>query len=110
MNGWAGCRNEGVWSFWRGNMASVIRYFPQQALNFAFKDEIQRMFKISKNATYKEKFSKVRQQQGCGSRSRSIPSIFKTPESGYGSRGSECNFFCVKVLSSEVDQAKSGLI
>ena len=52
-------RNEGVLSFWRGNFASVIRYFPQQALNFAFKDEIQRMFKISKNASYKEKFSKV---------------------------------------------------
>jgi hypothetical protein len=75
INGCAGCRNEGVWSFWRGNMASVIRYFPQQALNFAFKDEIQRMFKISKNATYKEKFSKVRyrfNQSGCGPRSRSI--------------------------------------
>ena len=29
--------NEGVTSFWRGNFASVLRYFPQQALNFAFK-------------------------------------------------------------------------
>ena len=29
--------NEGVSSFWRGNFASVVRYFPQQALNFAFK-------------------------------------------------------------------------
>lgn len=58
-------RNEGVLSFWRGNMASVIRYFPQQALNFAFKDEIQRMFKISKNATYKEKFSKNILSGGC---------------------------------------------
>ena len=29
--------HEGVRSFWRGNFASVIRYFPQQALNFAFK-------------------------------------------------------------------------
>ena len=29
--------HEGVTSFWRGNFASVIRYFPQQALNFAFK-------------------------------------------------------------------------
>ena len=28
---------EGITSFWRGNLASVIRYFPQQALNFAFK-------------------------------------------------------------------------
>jgi len=51
-------RNEGFLSFWRGNMASVIRYFPQQALNFAFKDEIQKVFKIKKNSSYKEKFSK----------------------------------------------------
>ena len=29
--------SEGVASFWRGNYASVLRYFPQQALNFAFK-------------------------------------------------------------------------
>ena len=29
--------HEGISSFWRGNFASVIRYFPQQALNFAFK-------------------------------------------------------------------------
>ena len=28
---------EGITSFWRGNFASVLRYFPQQALNFAFK-------------------------------------------------------------------------
>lgn len=29
---------EGLTSFWRGNLANVIRYFPTQALNFAFKD------------------------------------------------------------------------
>jgi hypothetical protein len=38
--------NEGVLSFWRGNFASVLRYFPQQALNFAFKDQIQTIFKV----------------------------------------------------------------
>ena len=27
---------EGVMSLWRGNTANVIRYFPTQALNFAF--------------------------------------------------------------------------
>ena len=32
--------HEGLTSFWRGNFASVIRYFPQQALNFAFKVNI----------------------------------------------------------------------
>jgi hypothetical protein len=35
-----------VLSFWRGNLASVLRYFPQQALNFAFKDQIQTGFKV----------------------------------------------------------------
>ena len=41
--------NEGVLSFWRGNFASVLRYFPQQALNFAFKDQIQTVFKVRTN-------------------------------------------------------------
>ena len=32
---------EGVYPFWRGNLANVLRYFPTQALNFAFKDQIK---------------------------------------------------------------------
>jgi len=35
---------EGVVSLWRGNTANVLRYFPTQALNFAFKDQFKRMF------------------------------------------------------------------
>merc|ERR1711992_365630 len=31
-------KTEGVYPFWRGNLANVLRYFPTQALNFAFKD------------------------------------------------------------------------
>uniref|UniRef100_G1KEX8 ADP/ATP translocase n=1 Tax=Anolis carolinensis TaxID=28377 RepID=G1KEX8_ANOCA len=31
-------------SFWRGNLANVIRYFPTQALNFAFKDKYKKIF------------------------------------------------------------------
>lgn len=31
-------REEGALSLWRGNGANVARYFPTQALNFAFKD------------------------------------------------------------------------
>jgi len=57
--------NEGVTSFWRGNFASVVRYFPQQALNFAFKDEIQKRFKVSSNASKKERFSKNILSGGC---------------------------------------------
>jgi len=56
---------EGLTSFWRGNFASVIRYFPQQALNFAFKDEIQKSFKVSKNASNKEKLGKNILSGGC---------------------------------------------
>jgi solute carrier family 25 (adenine nucleotide translocator) protein 4/5/6/31 len=41
---------EGVGPFWRGNMANVVRYFPTQALNFAFKDKIKAAFKVPKSA------------------------------------------------------------
>jgi len=57
--------NEGFASFWRGNFASVLRYFPQQALNFAFKDEIQKQFRVSKNASNKERFTKNILSGGC---------------------------------------------
>ena len=32
-------KEQGFLSFWRGNVVNVIRYFPTQALNFAFKGE-----------------------------------------------------------------------
>jgi solute carrier family 25 (adenine nucleotide translocator) protein 4/5/6/31 len=35
---------QGFYSLWRGNTANVIRYFPTQAFNFAFKDTFKRMF------------------------------------------------------------------
>jgi len=41
-------KDEGIIPFWRGNMANVLRYFPTQALNFAFKDKIKAMFKSKK--------------------------------------------------------------
>ncbi|XP_049962441.1 ADP,ATP carrier protein 2-like [Schistocerca serialis cubense] len=37
-------REQGVLAYWRGNMANVIRYFPTQALNFAFKDKYKQIF------------------------------------------------------------------
>ncbi|CAA19176.1 ADP,ATP carrier protein [Schizosaccharomyces pombe] len=39
---------EGVISLWRGNTANVLRYFPTQALNFAFKDKFKKMFGYKK--------------------------------------------------------------
>ncbi|KAA0715606.1 ADP/ATP translocase 2 ADP,ATP carrier protein 2 [Triplophysa tibetana] len=37
-------KEQGFVSFWRGNLANVIRYFPTQALNFAFKDKYKQIF------------------------------------------------------------------
>ncbi|XP_065489966.1 ADP/ATP translocase 4 [Caloenas nicobarica] len=34
----------GFFGFWHGNLANVIRYFPTQALNFAFKDKYKPIF------------------------------------------------------------------
>lgn len=39
---------EGIISLWRGNLANVIRYFPTQALNFAFRDYFKRTFGFNK--------------------------------------------------------------
>jgi len=37
-------KEQGFASLWRGNLANVIRYFPTQALNFAFKDTFKEIF------------------------------------------------------------------
>ena len=48
---------EGIAPFWRGNLANVLRYFPTQALNFAFKDTIKAMFATPKDASPSVKFA-----------------------------------------------------
>jgi len=42
-------KEESFGSLWRGNMANVLRYFPTQALNFAFKDHFKKMFGYKKD-------------------------------------------------------------
>jgi solute carrier family 25 (adenine nucleotide translocator) protein 4/5/6/31 len=37
-------KEQGFAALWRGNLANVIRYFPTQALNFAFKDTYKKVF------------------------------------------------------------------
>jgi len=48
-------KEQGFTSLWRGNLANVIRYFPTQALNFAFKDTFKEIFMkgIDKNDFWK---------------------------------------------------------
>jgi solute carrier family 25 (adenine nucleotide translocator) protein 4/5/6/31 len=36
--------SEGFGSFWKGNLANCVRYFPTQAMNFAFKDHFKKWF------------------------------------------------------------------
>ena len=37
-------QEEGVKGLWKGNYTNVLRYFPTQALNFAFNDRFKKMF------------------------------------------------------------------
>jgi len=49
---------QGIGAFWRGNFTNVIRYFPTQAFNFAFKDVIKDMFpKADKNKEFGKFFA-----------------------------------------------------
>lgn len=52
-------KEQGVLSLWRGNLANVIRYFPTQALNFAFKDTYKRIFMdgVDKNKQFTKFFA-----------------------------------------------------
>merc|ERR1711872_920556 len=50
-------KTEGVYPLWRGNLANVLRYFPTQALNFAFKDAIKAIFATPKGASPATKFA-----------------------------------------------------
>jgi len=43
---------EGFGSLWRGNLANVLRYFPTQALNFAFKDFFKNLMAFKKSESY----------------------------------------------------------
>jgi len=50
-------RSEGLAAFWRGNLVNVLRYFPTQALNFAFKDSIKSLFVVPKESAAYKRFS-----------------------------------------------------
>jgi len=47
---------QGIKAFWRGNLTNIIRYFPTQAFNFAFKDSIKAMFPKADKRTEFGKF------------------------------------------------------
>lgn len=40
---------EGLFALWRGNLSNIMRYIPQQAFNFAFKDSFQKQLSPDQN-------------------------------------------------------------
>jgi len=58
-------KNEGFAAFWRSNFTNCLRYFPTQALNFAFKGRIKALFKASPNEPTYAKFGKNIAAGGC---------------------------------------------
>lgn len=55
---------QGFKSFWRGNMTNIIRYFPTQAFNFAFKDLIKGLFPKANPNTEFLKFFMINMASG----------------------------------------------
>jgi len=55
---------QGLLAFWRGNFTNVIRYFPTQAFNFAFKDTFKKMFPSYNPKTEFGKFFLVQMASG----------------------------------------------
>lgn len=55
---------QGVGAFWRGNITNIIRYFPTQAFNFAFKDSIKAMFPKADKKTEFGKFFMINLASG----------------------------------------------
>merc|ERR1719262_1712771 len=55
---------QGFGAFWRGNTVNVIRYFPTQAFNFAFKDTIKNLFPKANPKTEFGKFFAINMASG----------------------------------------------
>ena len=55
---------QGIKAFWRGNGTNIIRYFPTQAFNFAFKDGIKAMFPKADKKTEFGKFFMINMASG----------------------------------------------
>lgn len=55
---------QGIAAFWRGNFTNVLRYFPTQAFNFAFKDTIKVLFPKANPKTEFWKFFAINMASG----------------------------------------------
>ena len=69
-------QNEGVLSLWRGTTANVIRYFPTQALNFAFRDTYKSMFAYKKERDGYAKWMAGNLASGCAAGATSLLFVY----------------------------------
>lgn len=69
-------KEEGIGALWRGNLANVIRYFPTQALNFAFKDTYKNMFRKFDPKTEKLKFFLANMASGGAAGATSLAFVY----------------------------------
>jgi solute carrier family 25 (adenine nucleotide translocator) protein 4/5/6/31 len=76
-----------VVSLWRGNWSNVIRYFPTQALNFAFKDKFKAMFAFKKERDGYAKWVAGNIASGSVGLASSFP-VFSADKAGIIGRGS----------------------
>merc|ERR1711881_163634 len=67
---------QGVGAFWRGNGTNIIRYFPTQAFNLAFKDTIKAAFPKYNNKTDFWKFFAVQLASGGAAGAASLSIVY----------------------------------
>jgi len=67
---------QGMGAFWRGNGTNIIRYFPTQAFNLAFKDSIKSAFPRYNNKTDFWKFFLVQLASGGAAGAASLTIVY----------------------------------
>merc|ERR1712153_143330 len=75
---------QGVGAFWRGNGTNIIRYFPTQAFNLAFKDTIKAMFPRYNNKTDFWKFFGTQLASGGKAQFNGLADCLKKTATGPG--------------------------
>jgi solute carrier family 25 (adenine nucleotide translocator) protein 4/5/6/31 len=99
---------QGFLAFWRGNFTNVIRYFPTQAFNFAFKDFFKSLFPNYSSKTEFLKFVLVQIASGSLAGAGSLCIVYPldyartrlASDVGSGKRDFEGLWDCLKKTSS----------
>jgi len=101
-------QEQGMGAFWRGNGTNIIRYFPTQAFNLAFKDSIKAMFPKYNNKTDFWKFFGTQLASGGAAGAASLTIVYPldyartrlASDVGSGKKQFEGLFDCLKKTAS----------